>query len=111
MISPSLAIPSCHFFINGHTSCRFISYFSLPPVSYCETLISIHPSTMKLKSILVSALCVAALSGYGQTEKGTFLLGGSLTFSHSDNTTTFASGGTTFPTDSKQVNIRLSPSL
>ncbi|SHH32076.1 hypothetical protein SAMN04488109_3688 [Chryseolinea serpens] len=66
---------------------------------------------MKLKSILVSALCVAALSGYGQTEKGTVLLGGSLTFSHSDNTTTFANGGTTFPTDSKQVNIRLSPSI
>jgi hypothetical protein len=66
---------------------------------------------MKLKSILVSALCVAALSGYGQTEKGTLLLGGSLTFSHNDNTTTYANGGTTFPMDSKNVDIRISPSI
>jgi hypothetical protein len=90
-------------------SIHFVFFVTLAVI--ITTLLHINLSTMKLKSILVSALCVLALYGYAQTEKGTFLLGGSLNFSHADNTVTYAYGGTTQPTDSKQVNVNISPSI
>jgi len=66
---------------------------------------------MKIKYTSILLFCLAALSGYGQTEKGTFLLGGSLEFSRTDNTTTFDLLGSKSSGTAKTTSLQVSPNI